>query len=128
MDDPKIPTTLTEGVAELYDALASRCTDLQGDYHIDMNRCADKENALKATLHPAMWAAVHEALEQRDVMAQAFTDLLVAELGRHLPGLAPALMLVWDHVKEITPKNVGFCCIGNGSFEPGHEPEDDDAE
>jgi hypothetical protein len=44
---------------------------------------------------------------QRDV----WHDLVVAELMRHLPGLAPAIGVVWLHIMTNNYNDHGYCCI-----------------
>ena len=44
---------------------------------------------------------------QRDV----WHALMIAELMRHLPGLAPAIGVVWRHIMETSYDDVGRCCI-----------------
>jgi hypothetical protein len=40
----------------------------------------------------------------------AYTDLMAGELIRHMPGLAPALALIWEHVQEERTDAYGRCC------------------
>ena len=46
----------------------------------------------------------------RMLQHEATTDLFVAELVRHFPGLAPALTRVWRHVSGAFFETVGTCC------------------
>jgi hypothetical protein len=41
----------------------------------------------------------------------------IAELARHVPGLAPALHLAWEHVIDTRLDDVGRCCT-TGPVEP----------
>jgi hypothetical protein len=45
--------------------------------------------------------------QQRDV----WHDLVVAELMRHLPGVAPAIGVVWLHIMESGYDEHGRCCV-----------------
>ena len=40
----------------------------------------------------------------------AFRDLLLAEMACHMPGLAPTLYLVFEHVMETRYDGFGRCC------------------
>ena len=71
------------------------------------------ETTLLATLTPdqqALYAQVEEAGTFVDTL---HVDVFVAELARHLPGVAPALQLVWDqHILAQDFDDVGRCCGG----------------
>ena len=51
-------------------------------------------------------------------MHGAENDFHVAELCRHLAGLAPAIRLVWAHVLDARLDRVGACCTDGGPVEP----------
>ncbi len=51
-------------------------------------------------------------------MHGAENDFHIAELCRHLPGLAPAIRLVWAHVLDCRLDRVGVCCTDGGPVEP----------
>lgn len=42
--------------------------------------------------------------------ANATFDMYVAELARHLPGVAPAIYALWQHVLEGDGGDHGTCC------------------
>ena len=41
-----------------------------------------------------------------------------AELARHLPGLAPAIRMVWTHTIGVAYQTPGGCCTVAAGFEP----------
>ena len=67
---PGAPLALDPSGA-LYDALASRCNDLQHDYRLVADQEIAATESLKASVHPAVWSAIAELLEGRDRLAQA---------------------------------------------------------
>lgn len=131
MDDQPHAAPLLQiyvGDGSNYGTLVERSNDYQADHRMVLHQAQDLQSNLCEQLHPNIWKLVDEVLEKRSSEADAYMDMLQAEMVRHLPGLAPALMLVWEHVRGNLPANVGHCCAGNGSFEPGHAPEDDDGQ
>ena len=48
----------------------------------------------------------------------ASTDVNIAELVRHFPGLAPAIRLAWAHVIDTRLDRIGTCCADGGPVEP----------
>jgi hypothetical protein len=66
------------------------------------------QNALSATLTPEqhlLLMAYEEADNDRDFEQM---DLYIVELGRHLPGLHPAIWALWRHIVE---SSSGECCM-----------------
>lgn len=45
-----------------------------------------------------------------DLHVDTYHELVIAELARHLPGLAPAIYAVWHHIVERT-RTAGECCV-----------------
>lgn len=43
---------------------------------------------------------------------EATQDWYVAELARHFPGLAPAIVAVWEHVMDEASHGAGCCEVG----------------
>ena len=75
------------------------------------------ERALMAHLSPAA-TELYRALSDADSEAQGgSTDLHVAELCRHFPGLAPAIRLAWAHVIDERPDRVSRYCTDGESVE-----------
>jgi hypothetical protein len=107
-----------------YANLADRCNDFEEDYQRVARQVSESTAELVRTLHPQVMSLVDDALEARSQQGEAWMDLMAAELGRHLPGLAPMIMLLWEHVRSIHPRNVGHCCAGERTYESGQ----DDAE
>lgn len=78
-------------------------------------RAAESEHraaaaALLATLSPQqreLYLTLEAAANDRDAMRAMVTQ---REMARHLPGLSPALDLVWRHVEETDPINWAHCC------------------
>ncbi len=76
------------------------------------------ERALMEHLSPVA-ADLYRALSDADSEAQgASAELHVAELCRHLPGLAPTIRLLWAHVIDCRLDDVGACCGADGPVVP----------
>ncbi len=76
------------------------------------------ERALLAHLSPVA-ADLYREVSDADSEAQgASTELHVAELVRHFPGLAPALRLAWAHVIDARLDAVGSCCTDGQPIDP----------
>ena len=101
------PAPLTVGTVTNVDDLAAevrwRAEHVHGLYVAQEEAGA----ALKAMLTPEQ-ARLFTAYEEAAISANLETwDLYVAELGRHLPGLAPAIRAIWLHIAE---SRHGRCC------------------
>lgn len=46
---------------------------------------------------------------------EAWVDVLVAELCRHMPGIAPAIRATMTHIYEGRHEDIGVCCT-SGTF------------
>jgi len=100
------------------DPLACVSLELLSEYRTaaEARDAADRALAehLSATAQ-ALGRAVSDAVTD---MHGAENDLHVNELCRHLPGLAPAIRLVWAHVLDARLDRVGSCCTDGGPVEP----------
>lgn len=80
---------------------------------------ASATRALSDNLHPKLWDAIEALLDLKMQQHEASTDLFVAELVRHFPGMAPALTTVWHHVSSAFFETVGNCCTPPESADDG---------
>src|SRR5688572_22846186 len=67
---------------------------------------------LRDQLDPASYSLVMSFIEG-DFWLQVDTwnDLLIAEMVRHAPMLAPVIENLWAHVMEEHPNQIGQCCM-----------------
>jgi len=68
----------------------------------------DTEDAIYSTLtdeQKALFRVYEEAVGRRDFEQM---DLYILDLGRHLPGLHPAIWALWRHIIE---SRHGECCM-----------------
>jgi len=110
-------TTATAPVAPA-DPLARVSLELLAEYRTAAEVRDAAERALGEHLSPtavALGRAVSDAVTE---MHGAENDFHVAELCRHLPGLAPAIRLVWMHVLDARLDRVGACCTDGGMIDP----------
>ena len=73
--------------------------------------------AFRAAVHPTIWELHKEIGELDQAARDASSDMWIAELARHVPGLAPALHLAWEHVIDTRLDDIGRCCT-TGPVEP----------
>jgi hypothetical protein len=83
---------------------------------------AELEAKLRAELPPEQWALVRKlqlAQESATNASRGDNDIVILdEMARHLPGLAPAIVALGQHLIEQRPADVGRCCAG-GAAEVG---------
>jgi hypothetical protein len=75
-------------------------------------RADTAEDALRATLSPdqrALFETYDRARIDRELESE---QMYIADMARHLPGLAPALWALWYHVIEA---RLGECCLPDGA-------------
>ena len=112
-------TTATTGAAPApTDPLARVILELLAEAGAADRRRAAADEALKAHLSPQAMAAYRELVDAIDDERGAWIDVHVAELARHLPGMAPAVRLLWAHVIDERVDAVGTCCADGGPIEP----------
>jgi hypothetical protein len=69
--------------------------------------------ALKAQIGEEHYRLAMQYMEgPHDTQRDVWHDLVVAELMRHLPGLAPAIGVVWLHIVTNNYADHGNCCVG----------------
>jgi hypothetical protein len=110
MEQTNTPVTLISD-ATIYPTLVAHSLDEADEYRAICERTHKMEQDLKNSLHPDIWKAVTALIEERGQQADAFARIIFSELQRHLPGLAPGLRIVADHVLEVGPHDIGRCCV-----------------
>ena len=114
--------TITENTtttpAEPTDPLARISLELLAEYRVASEARDAADRALAEHLSPTAVALGRTLSDAVTDMHGAEIDLHVAELCRHLPGLAPAIRLVWMHVIDARLDRVGSCCTDGGMIDP----------
>jgi hypothetical protein len=111
-----VPTTLATVVNA--DDLAAEARSLFDEASEYREGAADLERRLAMTLTPAqaeLQRAVCDAHSNEHTVTEIWQS---AELARHLPGLAPVIRMVWEHVVSVAYQNPGDCCTVAAGFEP----------
>jgi len=114
-------TTETENTtaapAEPADPLARISLELLADYRTASEA---RDAADRALEHLSPTAQVLERALSDAVtdLHAATTEFQVAEVCRHVPGLAPAIRILWAHVLDCRLDRVGACCTDGGPVEP----------
>jgi hypothetical protein len=98
------------GQGSHYAALIEASRAALADYRQADERATSATDALRAE-HPEIRETIDQVVELVMDRHEASTLLAVAELARHLPGLAPTLELVWSHCHDMYLDRVGRCCI-----------------
>lgn len=91
-------------------ALAAHTDELLVRYHETVAAHLAATNAV-ADLLPR--DQQHLLTDLDDAIAErhgAWGEVVVAEMARHAPGLAPLLWMLWQHVMETRTADVGRCC------------------
>ena len=110
-------TALSEPVAPA-DPLAQMSLDLLAELRTTMAARDVADRALAEHLSPTAQALARTVSDAVTDMHGAENDLHVNEVSRHLPGLAPAIRLVWMHVIDARLDRVGSCCTDGGMIDP----------
>ncbi len=107
----RAPAEPTDPLAHLSLARLAELRTLQAE----RERC---ERVLKEHLSPVA-AGLYNAVSDAHVNEHvAGADVHVAELCRHLPGMAPTIRLLWAHVIDIRLDRIGACCADGGMIDP----------
>ncbi len=102
---PNDATTYTE-------YLTQRCLDELAEYRAVRDQADAVRAALKESMSPALWKEVQQLVDAETAAAYHWADVCVAELGRHFPGVAPALRIVWkEHIISLKLDDAGRCCL-----------------
>lgn len=75
-----------------------------------LERIVQLDDELRAAASPAAYAMHGELLELHLEDYTHSHERMIEELARHLPGLAPAIRAVVDHLWEQPGADVGVCC------------------
>ena len=110
-------TTTTAPVAPT-DPLARISLELLAEYRTAAEVRDAAERALGEHLSPTAQALERAVSDAVSDLHGATTDLHVNELCRHLPGLGPAIRILWAHVMDCRLDGVGVCCTDGGPVEP----------
>jgi len=100
------------------DPLARVSLELLAEYRTAAEARDAAERGLGEHLSPTAQALERTLSDALTDLHAATVDFQVAEVCRHLPGLAPALRIVWAHVQDARLDRVGFCCTDGGMIDP----------
>lgn len=70
----------------------------------------ESDDALSATLTTEQKRLLNELVDRMTDRMVAEADFRIAEIARHLPGVAPAIALLSDHTLEVSFDLPGRCC------------------
>ena len=112
-----VTTTAATPVAPT-DPLARVSLELLAEYRTAAQARDAADRALAEYLSPTAVVLGRTLSDAVTDMHGAENDFHVAELCRHLPGLAPAIRLVWMHVLDARLERVGACCTDGGMIDP----------
>ena len=100
------------------DPLARISLELLAEYRVASEARDAADRALADYLSSTAQGLERAVSDAVSDLHGATTDLHVNELCRHLPGLAPAIRLVWGHVLDCRLDRVGACCTDGGMIDP----------
>ena len=110
--------TVDNVTASEADPLARMSLELLAEYRTAAGARDSADRALAEHPSPTAVALGRTLSDAVTDMHGAENDFHVAELCRHLPGLAPAIRLVWMHVLDARLDRVGACCTDGGMIDP----------
>ena len=99
------------------DALATVAREALAEARAADRRERELAEALEEHLSPKANELYRELADVAAESRTAWLDVHVAELARHLPGLGPAIRLLWAHVIDERIDRIGACCT-TGPVEP----------
>ena len=99
------------------DPLARMSLELLAELRVASKARAAVDRKLAEHLSPVAEALARTVSDAVTDMHGAENDFHIAELSRHLPGLAPAIRLVWMHVLDARLDRVGACCTDGGMID-----------
>ena len=99
------------------DDLAEECRHLNALYREKMDDHFDALGRFKATLTDEQFALFGRLIDSLGDSFVAEMGWQVAEIARHLPGLALAIRLVYEHTIVRTYDTPGECCTVANGFE-----------
>ncbi len=111
-------TTTSAGPVEPADPLARISLELLAEYRVASEARDAADRALADYLSSTAQALERAVSDAVSDLHGATTDLHVNELCRHLPGLAPAIRILWVHVIDARLDRVGVCCTDGGMIDP----------
>jgi len=111
-------TTTTTAPAEPTDPLARMSLELLAEYRVASEARDAADRALADYLSSTAQGLERAVSDAVSDLHGATTDFHVNELCRHLPGLAPAIRILWAHVLDCRLDRVGACCTDGGPVEP----------
>ena len=111
-------TTTTPAPGEPTDPLARLSLELLAELRAAMAVRDGADRALADYLSLTVVALERAVSDAVTDLHGATTDLHVNELSRHLPGLAPAIRLLWAHVIDARLDRVGLCRTDGGMMDP----------
>jgi hypothetical protein len=95
------------------DDVAAESRRILAEYSEARNRARALYDQLAATLSPEQMTLLREYSDEETASFMILEDVRVANVARHLPGLAPTLRMLWLHVDLSTE-----CCTPASGYAP----------
>lgn len=90
--------------------LSAECRRLYAETEARAAEERAADDALSATLTTEQKRLLNELVDRMTDRMVAEADYRIAEIARHLPGVAPAIALLSDHTLEVSFDLPGRCC------------------
>lgn len=90
--------------------LAAECRRLYAETEARAAEERAADDALSATLTTEQKRLLNTLLDRATTRMVAEADYRIAEIARHLPGVAPAIALLSNHTIEVSYDLPGRCC------------------
>lgn len=99
------------------DDLADECRARYTEYRAASNTHNQLYDALRSLLSPDQRRLLSEYSDRGTENTVAFNDWMLAEVARHLPGMAPAIRMIAEHANTVAYRKPGACCTVAEGFE-----------
>lgn len=99
------------------DDLAQACRDLYEEQRAALLRHNALADELAATLTPEQRTLMIRAADASTTTWCLEEDWRIAEIARHLPGLAPSILMLHRHLDGAAFRTPGACCTPSAGFE-----------
>lgn len=100
------------------DDLAAECRDLFEKYTQSLGAHMTAWNRFVASLTPEQAKLARDASDTQTEYHLNEADWQATELARHLPGMAPSIRMIWEHITTVAYRQPGACCTPDAGYEP----------
>ena len=98
--------------------LAEECRERFAEYRRSQEASGKAWDRLDATLTPEQAELARKASDAQSGYHLDESYWQAVELARHLPGVAPSILMIWEHITTVSYGRPGACCTTDEGYEP----------